>query len=304
MLQKKLLNLFARATLLSGFLLLANSVSAAEVGEISGIKPFLNSTVARYSAPSLQAYTLALSDVKKVNGVWRIETQRKLNATTTSITYEIAKSVSSQKAYQFFEKQLQNLGVKRLFSCKARACGSSNQWANMVFSEKRLYGPESGQRYLVAELDGAYYVLYVIKRGNKRVYARIDYVQGSSNEKLLSSSGNEMRTSFNRYPLHDNGQLSAVARRWLLSAALKLKKSQQPIWIIAHRYGDQSVEQLQLLAKQDAQLLSDNLQQRGIAASRIQIFSAGPLAPLAINGDLQGRQDRVEIFMFDSAKIL
>jgi hypothetical protein len=262
--------------------------------DLAEIERFPDASIVRFAEQQQSDYTLALSKVRKVNGVWQLEKERRLKGDLSSITYQLAKTVSADEAYTHFAEQL-TAQADVLFRCKARACGSSNQWANFVFGEKRLYGPQDGQRYLAVKRGDDYYVLYVIKRGNKRVYVRLDRLTGAA----VSVAGEAAaeRFSFTRYPLQRNEQLTALARRWLLQALPVLRDSEQMIWVVAHRSAKsaESVEQLLQLSQQDAQLLKQSLIERGIDAARIETFAVGPLAPL--NG--ANAEGRIELLLLN-----
>ena len=82
--------------------------------------------------------------------------------------------------------------AQRLFSCDARDCGSSNEWANGVFNVRELYGPDRNQVYRAYVIEQAehwsYIALYLIERGNQRSYVHIDHlrVQGVGAGSYLS----------------------------------------------------------------------------------------------------------------------
>lgn len=69
-------------------------------------------------------------------------------------------------------------GFEPLFECEGRGCGSSVEWANAVFNEPKLYGPESTQFYWVGKASQAetYWLIYGSKRSNKPVHFRIESI--------------------------------------------------------------------------------------------------------------------------------
>ena len=70
---------------------------------------------------------------------------------------------------------------RKLFSCIGRECGSSNYWANDIFGNRILYGPERNQYYSVfdAANEGRedFIAMYIITRGNRRVYAYFEFIE-------------------------------------------------------------------------------------------------------------------------------
>lgn len=68
---------------------------------------------------------------------------------------------------------LEDTGWIEDWTCTGRACGSSNDWANRVFEQKQLYGRDQYQHYWTGRRGDAVATLYVVRRGNRRIYARI-----------------------------------------------------------------------------------------------------------------------------------
>ena len=68
----------------------------------------------------------------------------------------------------------------RRFTCRGRDCGRSNGWANQVFGQAILYGPEANQFYIAADQDGELVSAYVIERGNRRIYAHVEALRPRS----------------------------------------------------------------------------------------------------------------------------
>ena len=64
------------------------------------------------------------------------------------------------------------------FECDRFSCGESNFWANHIFKIARLYGLDKAQSYFVGSQIEAgktvYYLVYTVRRGNKREYALVD----------------------------------------------------------------------------------------------------------------------------------
>jgi len=73
-------------------------------------------------------------------------------------------------------ESLHTQGAPLLYWCEGRECGSSALWANTVFGNARLYGPDDQQSYLLYRLPGQDSLLafYAITRGNRRSYLHIE----------------------------------------------------------------------------------------------------------------------------------
>jgi len=129
-------------------------------------------------------YVLPVSSMRKVNGIIGAEHTVQLSGELYSYTWQVVPGITSQQAHLQALQSLLTDGAEVLFECQGRACGSSNQWANQVFHQARLYGLDAQQSYTAFKLKGAagfdYYAVYTIERGNHKVYLHIDLVQGKT----------------------------------------------------------------------------------------------------------------------------
>jgi len=127
-------------------------------------------------------YTLPTSAMRKVNGVIGAEYNLSLSGHLSSYTWEMMPGLSAKIAYDKALEELNTDNAEVLYQCHGRSCGSSNQWANQVFHQSRLYGLDSQQSYAALKQDtlkGAiYYALYSTERGNKKVYLHLEMIQG------------------------------------------------------------------------------------------------------------------------------
>jgi hypothetical protein len=126
-------------------------------------------------------YTLPLSAMRKVNGVIGAEYDRMLSGTLTRATWQMQPGLSAQNAFKIILGELTDKQAKILYQCFGRKCGSSNQWANQVFQEARLYGIDAKQAYAALEQtmgnNQTHYALYATERGNKKVFLHLDRIQ-------------------------------------------------------------------------------------------------------------------------------
>ena len=173
-----------------------SSVSSADLSgsdSLPGIDRYPNATVVRHGEGDRVNYPLVASAIKKVNGVVRADEEQRLDGSWRRLIYQMPDGHSSEAGFHFFSDRLGQLGVQTLYSCDGRHCGPSNLWANKVFEEANLYGLDKDQFYLlgVRKVDGhaEYYVLYTVRRGNRRVYAMLDQlvVEGSQGQLLASA---------------------------------------------------------------------------------------------------------------------
>lgn len=122
------------------------------------------------------SYRLALGPYKKRQSRWQPEEYRRLQGRLYSETHELPSGFDEQDVYEFYRSQIP-VEAKSLYACERRDCGESNNWANDHFRIKQLYGLNQYQFYSVHQLDNNHYLtLYVIRRGNRRVYIQIEQV--------------------------------------------------------------------------------------------------------------------------------
>lgn len=96
----------------------------------------------------VRAHLVGLGRIKKVRGDWSPEKLERLNGRVLSSTWRITEGAGSALMFDEAVAAIEERDDARLlFSCEARACGASVQWANMVFGQRILYGTESSQRY-------------------------------------------------------------------------------------------------------------------------------------------------------------
>ncbi len=257
----------------------------AEGEDLAFIETFEDSSLIRYEQLESASFSFPTAKVKRVDGAWQAETERTVQGKLTSLTYKISERYRVDDVLKFFEAQLTELGTEELYRCKGLSCGNSNKWANIVFNEKRLYGPQTNQRYLVSQYAGGTLSFYLIKRGNKRVYARVDYVKPDTSSASTAPAANKDWA----LELENSGQLTLGEADSLLattdsinqlnSLAEWLSQNNQSVYLVVHRYGNLSVAELMEAATKQANNFSSKLQAMGVDEEQINIFAVGPLAP-------------------------
>lgn len=118
--------------------------------------------------------SFVMSRVDRIRREMRIEEQLRVDATLESVTYRIPDGVGVDAVVEHFAGEL---GSDVLFRCEGRSCGRSNDWANQIFEQAILYGPDRNQRYSARQWRGGLAALYVIERGNQRVYAHLEFLE-------------------------------------------------------------------------------------------------------------------------------
>lgn len=267
------------------------------------IQRYSDSAISHFTELSTSDYTVYASKLRKVNGVWSAKKQQRLSGNLLRVTYRIPDNHSVDLVEKFFFTQLDNLKGDTLFKCEKRGCGSSNQWANMVFGVKELYGPDRNQVYRVEHIqkNGKEYflALYVIERGNRRVYAHIDFLSVSQVKPSVLSQLNTGK----HISIFADASPKLKERSVLQLVAFLKENPQKDLLIVGHSYGGGAVDELQskslAAAKSVAKQLSTKLKDAQLeesAIARIRVYGVGPLAPLS---SLAQGEDRVVFIPVD-----
>jgi hypothetical protein len=113
------------------------------------------------------------SSISRISGRLRHERAVTAQGALTAVTYRLPDEASGE-AFRAARLALLEQGAHLLYWCEARDCGSSNLWANAVFGNATLYGPDGQQAYALLRLaeprQDSLLALYAITRGNRRAY--------------------------------------------------------------------------------------------------------------------------------------
>ena len=135
-----------------------------------GLTPYPGSELVDESAEREDgSHQVVLGKLRKVNNVLLPERAETVRGVKSTRTYYLPEARRTEDVGEYFSLQLGGLG-EIVFECKGRTCGSSSYWANKVFKQSILYGPEQHQRYYVARLEGgtSYLVVYVGQRATRK----------------------------------------------------------------------------------------------------------------------------------------
>ncbi len=197
----------------------------------------------------------------------------------------------------FFKDQLED-SYQILFSCRGRNCGSSSYWANTVFGERLLYGPEQFQRYLVAKAidSNSYVTIYVGQRGTKKIYVRLARIEAT--ESQLEANVDTIAIS-----LGSNGRFVVPHENFVLTAVQinEIKKfldehADKILTLVVHdslklkETVPEAVQRTGQLAMEVRRSLVD----AGISSDRVAAYGVGPLAP-----EDHGNRLRLELLVLE-----
>lgn len=284
----------------------APTYAQAVVSDVDGstdldfLDRYRDSGIVRYEQSNSSDFLFALARVRKSNNIWRAESERRVYGAHTSVTYRAPDRVLSQSVFEYFRTQIDAAGFANNFVCSGRSCGNSNKWANVIYDEKRLYGPDINQHYLVASKGHETLAVYVIKRGNKRVYARIDHVVAPAKDARATAQrdwSEELQSSGRVNVPADTDSLQEYSAEFSQLVDW-LRSSGRTLHVVGHAYGKGELSELKSRSLDSAVSLRLRLIELGAEAARIEVHGIGPLAPRG-NASAQAAPDRLELLLID-----
>lgn len=260
-------------------------------------EPYPRSKLDQYTERSVADYTLPMSAWRRIGGEWQLERSERLSGELQRATYRIDDGHAPAEAHAWWLERLQGLGARSLFSCRGRACGSSNLWANNAFGNRELYGLDESQRYDALALehqDRSYAVaIYSVERGNRRVYSHLDVVSlaGDAADDLSATPDGLLVALRERgYVVLAESPVDASAPIIDTLAQALRKDMALEVFLVGHAYGNASLDVLRSRSAATVTAIAGELSRRGIAAKRLHPVGVGPLAPRG------GKwRDRVEV---------
>ncbi|PCI78979.1 MAG: hypothetical protein COB20_05685 [SAR86 cluster bacterium] len=270
-------------------------------------------------------YRIILGALERIRGDVIPEDFERLRGDVTKITYEVSQEFTGDEVYAFYQEQLTSENYELLYSCEGRECGSSNYWANDIFRNRILYGPERNQHFMAFRANSAlesdpYFSLYIITRVNRKIYVYIEIVEpggtqeleqiaalveieepripeqesGTADANLLQRLRQQGSVVLPSFSFQSNDSLVTPVDLELLVSALNSDQSLS-IYVVAHLKQDgQSLQELMQRPTARANSLRQALIAAGIEAQRIEAAGVGPLAPNCASGNCE---ERIEIVL-------
>lgn len=265
-------------------------------------------------------YRIVLGGLERVRGEVIPEASERVRGDVTKITYEVSQEFNGGDVYQFFQEQLSGKNYQILFSCEGRACGSSNYWANDIFRNRILYGPESNQYFMAFRTESSadtdpYLSLYIITRVNRTIYAYLEVVEpaGTNEPRQVAAAVEPPPEVVEIVPdvnlsqqLRDRGsavlpdlefqsndRLAASAE---IESVLSVFTSDASVsvYLVGHlELEGQPLEVMMRRSAARANSLRQALIARGVEGSRIEAAGVGPLAPNCAGQNCENRIEMV-----------
>lgn len=280
-------------------ILLPAAASASDLASvIASVKQYpLSRLVQSGEEEEVKTHEVMLGSLEKSGGIVQPEASKYVTGRRAWSTWYIPNEQRTRVVSKFFKEQLETLG-DLLFSCEGYGCGSSNYWANNVFDQEILYGPEEDQHYFIARVvrpDATYYVaVYVALRGTRKLYTHTDVIgaehgggqiTGDTIVRALKSAG--------KYVIDDGDEddllptvVDALREEPLLEVAIVRHVGKQR---------GETVDQAIARSQQAARAYAARLVSKGVDKARVPAYGVGPLSPSA-----GGASDRIELVLISS----
>ena len=232
-----------------------------------------------------RGYEFVTGRVDRSGRTARMDSSLRLPAKVVRVTYRAPDGTRFDDVIAHYRDQVLGDGAEVLFTCRARACGRSTSWANSVFGVKELVAPDSSQFYLAATLGTKLKAVYVVQRGNRRVYAHIDVAEA---ERPLASDAqaplvrqlrdNGFAVMAGVTPAPD-GALDALDLEAVDAAARTIAPlADRPLYVVCHLADAGSTEAALARSATCAETVVQRLGTHGVRAFG---FGGGPLLPRA-----------------------
>ncbi len=294
------------------FACLPLSVSAAEdvsgARDLPGTQRFSGSWIIQYEAPRQVDHRLILGGLKKIDGSLQPEREERLMGTLTRVTYQVSEDYDLSAVLAHWQDQIFGPERDLLFQCQGRACGSSNFWANRVFGIPVLYGPDGQQQYEVTrdvrDEEHVFTVFYLIRRGNRRIYAHLEEFRVPSAaaqhisphpRAMMSLLQRERRLFLRGVRFAESNSDPVVSDNVLARVAAALNAQPVlPVAIVGHAYDQPSAQENLALSRDRARKFLSQLQPLVNTPARLTAHGVGSLAP---GGQGRDPKDRIELVL-------
>ncbi len=166
--------------------LLAAPVALADVPgstDLDYLPRFARAEIVDYRVQEGAERIYPQSAIRRISGRLRVDGEIAAVGRLSVRTYELPAGHSSAEAFAQARRTLLAGGAQALHWCEGRECGGSSLWANNVFGNARLYGPDEQQAYLLLQLaaprQDTLLALYAITRGSRRSYLHVETLEAA-----------------------------------------------------------------------------------------------------------------------------
>ena len=249
-----------------------------------GFERFPGSWIVGYTpATDLQSYEFVTGRVDRSGRTVRVDESTRLPAELVRVTYRAMDQTRFDEVVDYYRGLVVGQGADVIFTCRARACGRSTSWANSVFGVKELVALDSSQFYLAATLGKTLVAVYVVQRGNRRVYAHVDvaeaetaFVSGPEGGLVheLQQRGFAVLTGVVPDP---DGNLDVADLQAVDAVAVEIASlAERTLYVVCHLAGAEGTEAAMAHSATCAEAIVERLRTSGISSYG---FGGGPLLP-------------------------
>lgn len=294
-------NRFSLSQLLGACLiaLLSATVFADLVTDRFSDPPWLPSGSKQIDSRSEEGtFDFILSGAEKIRRDIVIDRLQEVTGQRETRTWQVPVSANLQRLADSITAEF----TASLFACRGRDCGRSNVWANAVFENALLFGPDDKQRYLagIMTIDGRQVLIaaYLVQRGNLRKYLHLQIVQPDTAIEFDKARGvaNALIGSglavLEEPRPDDSGNFGDAAASVLAALAerlLVLDDSQ--IYVVCHIYSSDAAADALLASQRCADQAAAMMRAGATGGPRYLPFGAGALMPR--RGDVINRLELV-----------
>ena len=255
-----------------------------------GFERYPGSRIVAYAAPGVvRNYAFVTGRVDRSGRAMRLDDSTRLDADVVRVTYRALDETRFVDVIDYYRDLVVGQGARVVFTCRARDCGRSTTWANSVFGVKELVAPDSSQFYLAATLGRRLLSVYVVQRGNRRVYAHIDVARAekpfgadpaSDLIDALAGRGYAVLAAVTPGP---DGILDAADLAGIDAAAAEIAEAQgtpalagEALYVVCHLSGAGGAEAALARSATCAETVAERLRAARVVAYG---FGGGPLLP-------------------------
>lgn len=160
------------------FVILLIALGLGNKVQAFSLTPYVGAELVDASSESeAKMHLVVLGSLEKVNHVVEPEASEIMKGRLSWQTFYLPQARRTKRVAEHYHQELGKLGELK-FSCKGRSCGSSSYWANRIFEQAILYGPEQYQYYFVAlQPNGSYLSVYVGQRATGKIYVYLQSIE-------------------------------------------------------------------------------------------------------------------------------
>ena len=234
--------------------------------------------VAYQGETPMRRYAFVTGRVDRSHRDLRVDRGERVSARVMRATYRAPEGTRLEDVVAHYAQAAAALALPVEFTCRGRDCGRSTVWANDVFGVKELVAPDPAQFYLAASDGQRLLAIYVVQRGNRRVYAHVDWALKDAPALGAGLAAAHLRRDgFLIVPdvaPDDAGVLAPPALAALGELAAQLAGSVAEVHVVCHMAGPAPAARR--LSQRCAEQAASALAPAGLEAAA---FGAGPFLP-------------------------